>query len=331
MKENMEQIFLKIEEQVRYSLEKTDVIKMKEIFSSIKGATLISGVGGSSVVSNFLAKLLSKKNHIICEAITPRDVLYRDLNAYQNMICCSYSGTNLGVSVSFQNELNHYLFSTKKMEEGRNLNYEVKEMEHSFISLSSTLIPMTLALYYYCDDKEVIEEILLSKLDPYIYQENKKVVGIGYEEESFSEKASCSACFPRNISCYEIMSGYESKAAEKFLETTITEAGLGIPVVHDKYDYCHGRSNLTYQYPSIGFLFDCETELDSLYKSILSEYYDKMIWIKKKYEDEIINDYYFTYISMLLCKELAKAKEKDLSNVEYSKLVKKLYFYKGEM
>ena len=46
---------------------------------------------------------------------------------------------------------------------------------------------------------------------------------------------------------------------------------------------------------------------------------------------KVNNDYYLIYISMLLLKEFAKSLDKDLSLVKYSPLVKKLYYYKGEM
>ena len=42
-------------------------------------------------------------------------------------------------------------------------------------------------------------------------------------------------------------------------------------------------------------------------------------------------DYYATIKSMYLTKKLAENKQIDLSKIEYSPLVKKLYYFKGEM
>lgn len=304
MKTSMNENFMKLQERILDSLEKTDLIKIKNILSSIKEPTLVSGVGGSGVVSLFLSKLLSVKNNIVCENITSRDLIYRNLVCFKNIIACSYSGNNYGVVTSFNNNLNKYLLSRKFKEGVTNINYSSIDIEESFISLSSTLIPMSILLAYYLDnDIDIIKEILNST-----------------PEFHFSDS---------NI--YEVLSGYETNTASKFIESTLTESGIGIPIVHDKYDYCHGRSTLSYNYNSNLILLNTNSELDELYNSITDNYYNSVIRLDRKYEDDIVNDYYFTYLSMLLCKEIADVKRKDLSIVDYSPLVKKLYYFKGEM
>lgn len=304
MKENMYDNFSKLQNRVLDSLSMTDLIKIQKILSNIDGPTLSSGVGGSSVVSIFLSKVLSNKNNIICESVTPRDLIYKNLNCYKNIIACSYSGNNFGIETSFNNNLKKYLFSRNTFENVTNIKYEISDIEHSFISLSSTLIPMTILLAYYLEnDLSIIKEIL-----SLTYNFNFK-----------------------NSDIYEILSGYDSNTAHTFIESTMVESGIGIPVVHDKYDFCHGRSTFNLCYSSNLIFFNCNSKLDRLYDTELNTYYNDIIKINKMFDDEIINDYYFTYISMLLCKQIAEEKNKDLSNVNYSKLVKKLYFYKGGM
>ncbi len=304
-KENMKDNFNMLTKRVFKSLSKTDLEMIKNILTNIKEPTLVSGVGGSNVVSNFLAKVLSKKNNIVCESITPRDIIYRNLNGFKNIISCSYRGNNYGVKITLANALNKYLFSKNQIDGVTNINYYVENEENSFISLSSTLIPMTIALIYYCDDLNIVEEIL--KTTP--------------QYKNFFSKSNV----------FEILSGYETSTATRFLETTMTEAGLFAPVVHDKYDYCHGRSNLNFESKNNLIFFDNDTELDKYYKEILKEQYSNIISLKRKYTDNIINDYYLTYNSMWLCKSLAESLAKDLSLVKYSPLVKKLYKYQGEM
>lgn len=304
METSMKVNFIKLQERVLDSLEKTDLIKIKSILSSIKEPTLVSGVGGSAVVSLFLSKILSVKNNIICENVTARDLIYKNLTCFKNIMACSYSGNNYGVVSSFNNNLNKYLLSRKFKEGVMNINYSSIDIEESFISLSSTLIPMSILLAYYLDnDIDIIKEILNST-----------------PEFHFSDS---------NI--YEVLSGYETNTASKFIESTLTESGIGMPIVHDKYDYCHGRSTLSYNYNSNLILLNTNSELDELYNSITDNYYNSVIRLDRKYEDDIVNDYYFTYLSMLLCKQIADAKKKDLSIVDYSPLVKKLYYFKGEM
>ncbi len=346
-KENMEDNYNKLEERVLNSLSKTDLERIKDILSNIKEPTLVSGVGGSNVVSNYLSKILSIKNGIVCESITPRDVLYRNLKGFKNIISCSYSGNNYGVTTSFNNDLQKYLFSKNKLDGITNINYNVEDEENSFISLSSTLIPMTIALLYYCNDLSIVKEILQTVPQYSIRKNYLNEVLIGYESSnedliqpqeinSFLENTyKIIPFFPAILgksNVYEILGGYETSSAMHFLESTMTEAGLFVPVVHDKYDYCHGRNNLSFEYSNNLIFFDNDTELDKSYKEILPKKYRNVMSIKKKYDDNIINDYYLTYISMMLCREFAKSSDKDLSLVKYySPLAKKLYYYKGEM
>lgn len=345
-KENMEDNYNKLKQRVFDSLSKTDLENIKDILSNIKGPALVSGVGGSKVVSNYLSKVLSIKNNIVCESITPRDALYRNLKGFKNIISCSYSGNNYGVTTSFNNDLNKYLFSKRKLDGVININYNVMDEENSFISLSSTLIPMTIALLYYCNDLSIVYDILQTVPQYSIRTDYLNELLIGYESSTtdlikpqeispFWENVyKIIPSFPTILgrsNVYEILGGYETSSATTFIESTMVEAGLFSPVVHDKYDYCHARSNLNFEYSSNLIFFDNETELDKHYRKILQEQYRNIISIKKKYNDDIINDYYLTYISMLLCKEFAKSLNKDLSLVKYSPLVKKLYYYKGKM
>ena len=163
---------------------------------------------------------------------------------------------------------------------------------------------MSVILAYYLDNKiDVIEEIL-SEIPKFLV--NKTDI-------------------------YEVLSGYEAKTAANFIASTLIEVGIGVPVIHDKYDFCHGRTTLGHSFNSSLIFFDTGSELDRLYNELLKDYYNDLIILKKKYEDNIVNDYYFTYLSMFLCREIALLKNKDLSLVDYSPLVKKLYYFKGGM
>ncbi|MCI8548517.1 MAG: hypothetical protein HFJ38_06485 [Bacilli bacterium] len=304
MKIGMNENFMKLQERVLDSLERTDWIKTKSILSSIKGPTLVSGVGGSAVVSLFLSKVLSIKNSIICENVAARDLIYRNLVCFKNIISCSYSGNNYGVVTSFDNNLNKYLLSKNLQNGVTNIRYSVTNTEESFISLSSTLIPLSILLAYYLDnDIHIIEDILNHTHDFYF----------------------------DDLDIYEVLSGYDTSTASKFIESTLSEAGIGIPIIHDKYDYCHGRSTLSHHYNSNLILLNSDSELDQLYDSIVDKYYGSVIKLNRKYDDDIVNDYYFTYLSMYLCQSIANKKKKDLSIVDYSPLVKKIYYFKGKM
>lgn len=304
MKPTMYDNFNMLSDRVQDSLLQTNLEETREVLSNIKEPTIVTGVGGSKVVAVFTSKILSQKNKIISVPLEPRDLIYQPRAGYKNILACSYSGTNFGVETSFQNSLNKYLLSSTKVEGITSIQYQTSlPKEHSFISLAATLIPMTIMLDYYLDgNNQVVEEILASS-PPTI--ESSQV--------------------------FEIMSGYDTSTSHTYLESTMLEASLSIPIVHDKYSYCHGRSTTSYHNEHSLIYFDKDTELDKLMLEELQEYYRKIIILKSKYSDPIIDDYYLTFKSMLLTKQLAEHEQKDLSRVEYSPVVKKLYKYNGSM
>lgn len=307
MKTNMYDNFDLLEERVLDALDKTDLEKISYHLKKISTPTITSGVGGSSVVSTFAAKVLSTKNKVIAEHTEPRDFIYKNLSGYDNVLACSCGGKNYGVKTAFNNELNKYLLSRNEsiFENVTSLKYDTDyPREYSFTSLSTTLIPMSIMLAYYNDnDIQVIKDILKTARD----------YSVDYSK------------------VYEIMTGYDTSTASLYLETTLTESGIAIPVVHDKYAYCHGRSSLSYYNDHSLIHFNRKTELDEIYQDNLPQYYKQTIGIEGEYKDPIINDFYLTYQAMLLSKKIAEIQEKDLSQVEYSPVVKKIYYFKGEM
>lgn len=300
MEKNMNENFSKLERRVIDSLNESDLEKINYLLSEISDNTLVTGVGGSSVVADFVSKILVSKNHIITRCHTSRDLRYMtDLDLFKNVFACSYSGNNFGVDLSFNNKLNHYLFSSKvnECEDTINLSYTCSDSEKSFISLGATLIPCSIILNYYLDGD--IDRVM----------------------DLFCD---CNFDFDVNCSAFEIFSGYETSAASKFLESTMTESGIGIPVVHDKYDYCHGRSILSTVYKdNIAIYFNSNTEFDKEALDVLSTEYKNIIIIDHK--NDMSSLYQLLIKCMFLCKYIAEQKKKDLSGVDYGKAVKKLY------
>ena len=301
---NMEENFKLLNERVLDTLKHTDLVYIRNKLKEINEPTLVSGVGGSGVVADFTSKIISAKNGVITRAVNHRDMNYINHEKYKNIIVCSYGGKNYGVKVAFNNNLNHYLLSKRELDNVTNLTYKMTILnEHSFISLASTLIPMTIMLEYYLEDKNKILEILNTEIENFTF----------------------------NSDIYEIISGCETSTASKYLESTLVESAIGLPIVHDKYDLCHGRTTLGKNYKSNVILFNNKNNLDLLISSLIKKYYENTVVFERKYEDNIVNDYYFTYISMLLSMQIAKAKNKDLSIVDYSPMVKKLYYFNGGM
>ncbi len=292
----------------------SDLTKIKNTINSIQGNTLIVGVGGSFPVATFMKKYLDLHNKTgINTAIYPDDINHIPLSDYKNVIVCSYSGKGLTVTNSLSKNLNNYLFSSNpsKLKNTISINYQNTFIkEHSFISLASTLIPMTILLY--CHLNQSIEE--------FITEINKM----------FQKKIP----FPSNTSdIYQIFYNYNSITTCEWLESTITEADLGTPLKQELYNFCHGRSTYTYnRNTTILYLGTDPTDLDHLLKKLLKNYFPKKIYFFKDYnQDPLTNDFYKTIQAFKICKSISSIQKIDLSNIKYSPFVKDVYHFKGSM
>jgi len=304
MEKNMKENFEKLEGRIIDSLNQTDLDRIDYELSRIDGPTLVSGVGGSSVVSEYASKVLNTKNHIITRNTEPRDFKYIDTNLYRNVLACSYSGNNYGVELAFLNNLKHYLLASKVNpgDNITNLTYTCLDCEKSFISLAATLIPCSILLNYYLgNDKERIIDSL--------------------KEYDF--------VFDTNCDAYEIFSGIDTSTASVYLESTMMESGIGIPIVHDKYAYCHGRSTISTVKNNIAIYFNGNTELDKLLLEELPKYYKDIIVLN--YDNDLFGEYLLLVKCVYLTKYIAEKNDKDLSGVDYNPIVKILYKYNGDI
>ena len=75
MEKNMNVNFDFLKERVVDSLDKTDLEFIRDELSKLEKPTLVSGVGGSSVVSEFGAKVINSKNGIVSVNSEPRDFI----------------------------------------------------------------------------------------------------------------------------------------------------------------------------------------------------------------------------------------------------------------
>ena len=304
---NMEFNFMILKNRVLDSFEKTDLEYIRYELAKLKDPTLFSGVGGSSVVSNYASKVINLKNSILAANSEPRSFIYRNNNNYKNVVACSYSGNNYGVELSFIGNQKKYLLSNNSFYD-KNVTYLKYNTnipkEKSFISLGATLIPVSIMLDYYLDgnDKLILECI-----------------------------KECKFNFNIESNIYEIFTGYDTNSSSTYLESTMVESGIGIPIIHDKYSYCHGRSTFGINYNTTAIYYNRNTEFDKMMIEELKKYYKTILTINSKYNDQLLDDYQMLVQSMFLTKYIAEKKAADLSNVKYSPIVKKLYKYNSEI
>ena len=304
---NMQNNFEFLKDRIVDSLSYTDLDYINNELTKLNEPTLFSGVGGSNVVSEFGSKVINIKNNIVSINSEPRNFLYQNNIPFKNVIACSYSGNNYGIELSFRNSIKKYLLSNNSFNDDNvtYLKYNTNiPKENSFISLGATLIPVSILLSYYLN------------------KENNLILDC-IEELPFN--------FNPTSNIYEIFSGYDTSTASKYLESTMVESGIGIPVVHDKYSYCHGRSTLGYNYNATAIYYNRNTEFDKMMLEELKKYYNLIITIDSKFKDQILDDYQMLIQSMYLSKYIAEKNLIDLSKINYSPIVKKLYKYNKQI
>lgn len=304
MEKNMHVNFDYLDKRVLDSLSNSDLDYINYELSKISTPTIISGVGGSSVVSTFTSRVLNKKNKIVSTNMEPRDIRYTDITGYSNIISCSYSGNNYGVVLAFDNLLKHYLLSKQKLDGVTNLTYTPTiEKERSFISLGATIVPISIILNYYLEDnKQLITELI----HPFEFDFNQSDV-------------------------FEIFTGLDTSTTSKYLESTMVESGIGIPIIHDKYSFCHGRSTTCYNSNHSAIYLNRNTELDKLLLSEIRKYFKDVIVIGSGFKDDILDDYYMLIQAMYLTKVIAEQKQIDLSKIDYNPITNKVYKFSGKL
>ena len=174
--------------------------------------------------------------------------------------------------------------------------------EYSYVSISATIIPLMILLLYYCDNQKLIDEILDSETDLVSANDH-----------------------------FEVMSGYETSTAATMLESSIVESGMGSCVLHDKYNYCHGRINITKSVSSDLIFFKMDKQLDDVLCETLPRYYRKILSIERKYEDDVINDAYASLIALKFIRNIARIKGVDISDMKEVEDNDVFYRFNGKM
>lgn len=321
----MKETFDRLEYRLIDANEKIEASSLENALDNLKGTTVTTGCGGSLVVADFLTKVLEERG-FFCVTKNTRDIIHSKHNM-DNLFAYSYSGNTHGIHLVLnQFQGNKYLLTcNNQKEDAICLGYKEMEKEKSFISLSSTLIPIGEFLKYH---EKIKKEDFTKKIKLY-FQEIKAWLRTLSHQNFLSYGSS---------EIFEIMTGYDTEVASYFLESTLVEAGLGNPIIHDKYSYCHGRSTINYQDKkthSLIYLINEKTELDDFLLEVLNntDYFPvTIIDVSTSNTSSLERQYELLLKSIFLCKKIAQDKKMDLSQVEYNRrIIQKVYQYKGEM
>lgn len=299
--EKMNDCFASLGDKIDYALEHSNLEEIFRRFDELRGPTLISGVGGSAIVGTFLCKVLREKKHIIATFAYPRDLICMDVSGYENVIAVSYSGNNIGVDVLKKLPLKKYLFTGNPRSGFENIVYRMLP-EISYVSISATMVPLSIIALYYRNDPELIKTII------------SKETAISSDNDH-----------------YEVMSGYETLTAATLIESSLVESGMATCLLHEKYNYCHGRVNITKVLNSDLIFFKSNSELDDTLYNTLSRYYKNIIRIERNYEDDVINDFYCCLIGLKLIRNIALRKDCDISDMKEIPDNDVLYRFNGKM
>lgn len=286
--------------------------------------TAIMATGGSKVIAYYLKLILEQSSGIVCEVIEPRDYRYKgSINSFGNFVVISASGNSNGIQSALQSfQGNKYLICEKeRVADYQVINWANEKYSHekSFISLASSLAPMTLLL-----DATSSSEIqtVNSKIKDLLAMSSEKVAAL---DTSFQD-----------TTLIQIMSGYDTLASSSVLESNLTETGMSAAVVHDKGSFCHGRSNLIFQYPNSHLIYlahQFSSLDDTLLATLKSEYPHLSLFSTTDIDENIFwKEYYLILQMYFLSQKIAKDKLMDLTQPEYNpNVVQKLYRFKGDM
>lgn len=309
--------FTRLEQRLLDANESIDSERNYQVLDSVIEPNISIGSGGSYPAAIFGSKVLTDKG-IISLNMTPRDAIY-NIKGINNLICYSWSGTSYGIIKAMDSyPKSIVVHGNEKVlhEQEVRLHYDGMDKEHSFISEATTLIPMGELLKYYLQEKGIDERKYLDS----IIKETFNNTELNYNVDS---------------SVFEIMTGDNTNTAAHILESTMLESGIGIPILHEKYDYCHGRSvtsSTNRGKHTLIYLINQETELDKLLLDLIPHNYKNVIILKSGTNEKLVGEYILSLKSVLLCNYISRIKGMGLSQVEYDpSVVKKAYCYKGEL
>lgn len=331
MGRSMEKNFLLLKERIIDANKKVSQKELIEKLGNIKGNMISIGTGGSYPIAYYASIVMEKCNNCFTKCSYPRDLLYIN-KIPDNIISFSYSGKTPSIIQALKSiKSKKILFTidssyTEKIMNNNDsvINYQGDiPKEKSFISIVSTIIPITLLLKYSMKDNKDFTEDNFIELITDIMDKSEEYIGKLINNLGLND-----------FNTIEIFTGDNTYTSAYLLRSTIIESSMAYPIIHEKNDYCHGCQTFNYNKPTdlAIYLLGNKSKQDELHIKNVLPTYNKSIILEAFSNDELLIEFELTIKALFLLRTLAKIKNINLSNIRYPKeLVRKLYYFKGKM
>lgn len=303
--------------------------EVKSVLLSLPDRVLTVGTGGSYAAALFAAKCINTYETGFAESVKPRDALLFPLDKYGLVLLFSYSGLTNDIQAVYRACCEKHIpvrVITALDKNDANCPYKRDEMisytndnpdfeERGFISMASTLIPMSLFAARYYDGKVGFEKFLY---------------GVFSQREKDFEFSVLTA--RKTALIIDIFSAYDTATASTILESDIIESGIGRVTVHEKKDFSHGRYNAIESLPpDIVVFFDSKV---GSYTNKLKVYLSQRVkfpLIEMKARNEgFWGDFDLAVAVQFFVAKLSEEAGYDMSDPTYPEEAKGLYKYSGD-
>lgn len=332
----MEDNFQELEQRILEANSSPAFEKVKETIENTSTNTIVVGSGGSFAVAQYVKKSLN----CFSTAMRPREMLCEKVEFADNVILATYSGKTPDIiqcidhCKKYKNikKITVLTWDGTTLREKTDLDNRVDIIEYknngakekSFISIASTLAPISLFTRYFVEQKgEKFDEYLKDTLN----RAERDAVKTA-KEMNFAEL--------KENPFIEILYESEAKSAGSMLESNFTETGMIRSIMHEKKDFTHGRYTLGYKNNTPVMIW--------LKNSIESSYDKKLVWFEKEVWQDgrrfivleskdkgMLGEFELMVKGMYLTKAIAERLDVDISKIPYPKQSAELYNFDRDL
>ena len=283
---------------------------------------LLVGTGASFITGSYLKDMFEKYGKI-CNCVKPTDVKDVNLDIYDSVVFCSYSGTSPDIRKcieSIQNKkINIVLLTGNDVSNLTIYPKNVKiisyansrlEKERGYISVASIIVPAFFATKI-CLNIEDMEEFLVQSVINFRHYDEK--IDVVKEE-------------PNLVDIF--YNGYTTTIAQD-LECKMVESSFGRVLLSNKKDFSHGRYTTFGNYKSdlvIYYDYNKDDKYEELLMSLIKKYGNHNVFVinpitkreeLKEFELLLFNMYFINYLDKLITIDVSSPKHNKAFNSLY--------------